>query len=116
EMAFVGQVGSGDNRRTKMFLYRGGRAQPLAAEGSGAPGRLSGRFDTFDPRDANAKLIVFRATLDQAGREGMFLASRRGLGLLVGTTDAAPRGALPALLGPPPRAARRPFLLRVWLA
>jgi hypothetical protein len=100
EMAFVGQVGSGDNRRTKMFLYRGGRAQPLAAEGSGAPGRLSGRFDTFDPPDANAKLIVFRATLDQAGREGMFLASRRGLGLLVGTTDAAPGGAFRSFVAP----------------
>jgi hypothetical protein len=99
-MAFVGQVGSGDSRRAKMFLYRGGNARALAAEGGGAPGRLGGRFETFEPPDANGKLIAFRATLDQAGREGVFLASPRSVGVLVGTGDAAPDGTFRACVSP----------------
>jgi hypothetical protein len=91
-LAFVAQVGSGDGSRTKLFLLRGGRARPLAVQDSGAPGRLGGRFDRIDPPDANGTLVVFRATLDQAGREGVYLASRRGRGLLVGTGDPAPGG------------------------
>jgi hypothetical protein len=99
-MAFIGQIGSGDSRRAKLFLYRGARARALAAEGSGAPGRLGGRFETFDPPDANGKLIAFRATLDQAGREGVFLASPRKLGVLVGTGDPAPGGTFRAFVSP----------------
>ncbi len=90
-IAFVAQVGGDVSTRAKMFLVRGGRAQPVAAQGGGAPGRLGGRFENFDPPDANAGLIAFRATLSQ-GREGVFLASRRALGLVVGTGDPAPGG------------------------
>ena len=95
-MAFVGQVGSGDSRRAKLFLYRGGSARALAAEGGGAPGRLGGRFESFEPPDSNGKLVAFRAALDQAGREGIFLASPRSSGVLVGTGDAAPGGTFRA--------------------
>ncbi len=100
QMAFVGQIESGADQRDKLYLYRNGKARALAAQGSGAPGRIGGRFDAIQPPDANAKLIVFRATLDQAGREGVFLASRRALGLLVGTGDAAPGGAFRAFVSP----------------
>ncbi len=89
-MAFVAQVGSGEGSRRKLFLTRGGRPRPVVAEGSGAPGRLGGRFERFDPPDANDGLIAFRARLDQAGREGLFLASDRAVGLLVGTGDPVP--------------------------
>ncbi len=91
-VAFMAQVGGEESSRTKLFLLAGGRPRALAAQGAGAPGRLGGRFERFDPPDANAKLVAFRATLDQAGREGVFLASRRGVGVLVGTGDAAPGG------------------------
>jgi hypothetical protein len=91
-LTFVAQVGTDDGSRQKLFLTRGGRPRPVAAEGSGAPGRLGGRFDTFDPPDANDSLVAFRAGLDQAGREGLFLADGRALGLLVGTGDPAPGG------------------------
>ncbi len=99
-MAFVAQVGGESGRRAKLFLLQGAKAKPLAAQGSGAPGRLGGRFESFDPPDANAKLVAFRATVDQAGREGVFLASRRAVGLLVGTNDAVPGGAFRAFLSP----------------
>jgi len=88
-MAFVAQVSDGG---TKVFLLENGRTRILAAEGRGAPGRVGGRFTSFDPPDANEKLIAFHATLDQ-GREGVFLASRQGPELLVGTGDPAPGGA-----------------------
>ena len=99
-MAFVAQVGGTSSQREKLFLLNGGRVQPLAAQGSGAPGRLGGRFDSFDPPEANAKLVAFRATMDQAGREGVFLASRRAVGLLVGTNDPAPGGTFRAFVSP----------------
>jgi hypothetical protein len=91
-MAFVAQVGSDENRKPKMFLDLGSRMRVLASQGSGAPGRLAGRFQAFDPPDANDSLVAFRATLDQASREGLYLASRRAIGLLVGSQDPAPGG------------------------
>ena len=91
-MAFVAQVGSDANRTAKMFLDLGSRMRVLAAQGSGAPGRLAGRFANFDPPDANDSLVAFRATLDQASREGLYLASPRAIGLLVGNQDPAPGG------------------------
>src|SRR5262249_8175273 len=68
-MAFVAQVGKDENRAPKMFLDLGSRMRVLAAQGSGAPGRLAGRFQAFDPPDANDSLVAFHATLDQASRE-----------------------------------------------
>lgn len=100
-MAFIAQVGSGQNTRAKLFLLQGGRTRTLAAQGSGAPGRIGGRFDRLDPPDANGSLVAFRATLEQAGREGVFLASRRASGVLVGTGDPAPGGgAFRAFISP----------------
>jgi hypothetical protein len=93
-LAFVAQVGSADSSRTKLFLRRRRRVVPLAAQGSDAPGRLGGRFDHLDPPDANGTLVAFRATLTQGGREGVYLASRRARGLLVGTGDPAPGGGV----------------------
>ncbi len=89
-MAFVAQVGTGDEPR--LILRRGSRMLLLARQGSGAPGRLGGRFDTFDPPTASDTLVGFRATLDQGGKEGLFLASPHAAGLLLGTGDAAPGG------------------------
>jgi hypothetical protein len=91
-MAFVAQAGSGESHKLKMFLDLGSRMRVLAAQGSGAPGRLAGRFSQFDPPDANDSLVAFRATLDTASREGLYLASRRAVGLLVGSQDPAPGG------------------------
>src|SRR5262249_57253713 len=91
-MAFVAEVGKDANRALKMFLDLGSRMRVLAAQGSGAPGRLAGRFQNFDPPDANDSLVAFHAMLDQASREGLYLASPRTIGLLVGSQDPAPGG------------------------
>jgi hypothetical protein len=113
-LAFVGQVTSGGTPRAKLFLSQGGQVRAVAVEGGGAPGRLGGRFDAFDPPDANDRTAVFRADLDQGGAEGVFLAQGRRLGLLVGTGDPVPGGgtfrsfASPALGG-----SRAVFLGRV---
>src|SRR5262249_26298683 len=88
-LAFVAQV---DVTEPRLFLRRGSRMLLLARQGGGTPGRLAGRFDSFDPPTASATLVGFRATLDQSGKEGLFLASPRALGLLPGTGDAAPAG------------------------
>jgi hypothetical protein len=77
-----------------VFLDLGSRMRVLAAQGAPTSGRLVGHFAQFDPPDANDKLVAFRATLDQASREGVFLASPRATGLLVGSTDPAPGGAV----------------------
>ena len=84
-MAFVAQAGPDANKKLKMFLDLGSRMRVLAAQGGGAPGRLTGRFAQFDPPDANDSLVAFRATLDQASHEGLYLASPRAVGLLVGS-------------------------------
>src|SRR5262245_7580321 len=89
-LAFVAQVGTGDEPR--LILRRGSRLLLLARQGSGAPGRFGGHFDTFDPPTASDSLVGLRATLDQGGKEGIFLASPKTLGMLVGTGDAAPGG------------------------
>jgi hypothetical protein len=88
DVAFVGQAGT----ELRMLLRRGSGMRLLARQGSGAPGRLSGRFASFDAPTANDTLVGFRATLEQTGREGIFLASPRALGLLVGSGDPAPSG------------------------
>jgi hypothetical protein len=104
-LAFVGQVVDDGGSRDKLFLSRGKRVRPVAAQGGGAPGRLGGRFEAFDPPDANERLVVFRASLQQGGNEGLFLAKGRRLGLLIGSGDPAPGGgafrsfASPALGG-----------------
>jgi len=89
-LAFVGQVTSGDGQRDKLFVGSGGGLRPVASQGGGAPGRLGGRFDAFDSPDANDRLVLFRATLDQGRNEGVFVAKGRRVGLLIGTGDAAP--------------------------
>src|SRR5262249_28994459 len=89
-LAFVAQVGTGDEPR--LILRRGSGLLLLARQGSGAPGRLGGHFDTFDPPTAGDTLVGFRAMLDQGGKEGLFLASPKALGMLVGTGDAARGG------------------------
>jgi hypothetical protein len=93
-MAFVAQVGKDENRAPKMFLDLGSRMRVLAAQGSGAPGRLAGRFQDFDPPDANDSFVAFHATLDQTSREGLYLASARAIGLLLGSQDPAPGGGV----------------------
>jgi hypothetical protein len=91
-MAFVAQAGPDANKKLKMFLDLGSRMRVLAAQGGGAPGRLTGRFAQFDPPDANNSLVAFRATLDEASHEGLDLAAPRAVGLLVGNQDPAPGG------------------------
>jgi hypothetical protein len=89
-MAFVTQAG--DNNEPRLCLRRGSGTLLLAKQGGGAPGRLPGRFATFDPPTASDTLVGFRATLDQGNKEGLYLASPSAAGLLVGTGDAAPAG------------------------
>jgi hypothetical protein len=89
-MAFVTQAG--DNNEPRLCLRRGSGTLLLAKQGGGAPGRLPGRFATFDPPTASDALVGFRATLDQGNKEGLYLASPSAAGLLVGTGDAAPAG------------------------
>ena len=89
-MAFVTQAG--DTNQPRLCLRRGSRTLLLAKQGGGAPGRLPGRFDTFDPPTASDTLVGFRSMLDQGGKEGLYLASPSAAGLLVGTGDPAPAG------------------------
>src|SRR5262249_598439 len=92
-MAFVAQAGTEKGGSTpKLFLDMGSRVRVLAAQGSGAPGRIAGRFRDFDPPDANDSFVAFHATVDPSSREGLYLASPHALGLLVGGQDPAPGG------------------------
>src|SRR4029453_9218923 len=93
-MAFVAQISGTGDPMPKLFVRPGSRGRATAGRGRGVPGRPGGRLENFDPPDANESFVAFRATTDRAGNEGVFLASAKTFGLLVGTSDPAPDGQL----------------------
>jgi hypothetical protein len=92
-IAFVAHVDGDAGQINALFARVRGGLKRIAASGDGVPGRMSGRFDEFDPPDADGALIACRATLTDGGKEGIFLQSvKKGFGLLVGTGDPARPG------------------------
>ncbi len=93
-IAFVAEVDGKSGVRAPALFARVARGlKRVAAAGEPAPGRMPGHFDDFDPPDASRTLVACRATLAEAGREGIFVQGKRGFGLLVGTGDPATPGA-----------------------
>lgn len=93
-IAFVAQVdGESGTRAPALFARIGRGLKRVATSGQAAPGRMVGHFDDFDPPDASRGLVACRATLVEAGREGIFLQGKKAFGLLIGTGDPATPGA-----------------------
>lgn len=89
-VAFVAEVGG--TREQNLVLRAGTVRRTLASAGADTLTRLGGVFRTFDTPAAASGGVVFRATLDQGSREGLFFSPGRRMLALVGSGDAAPGG------------------------
>ena len=90
QLAFVAAV---DRGGTALVLEEGSRARVLAAVGRKTGTRLGGRFANVGVPTVGAAGVAFRARLDRADAEGIFLASGRRLIALVGSGDPGDGGA-----------------------
>lgn len=95
-VAFVAQVETQGERAQALLLLRGRRGSRLASQGDAVSGRLSGHVSVLDAPDATDRMVVWRATLAEQAREGVFARPIRGgsTALLAGTGDAAPGGGV----------------------
>ena len=89
--AFVARL-TGAPSDLGIFLRNGGRTRVLARAGDTTGTRLPGKFESFDSPVAGAPGVAFRATVDQHGRQGLFLTAGAARGLLLAGGDAAPDG------------------------
>jgi hypothetical protein len=99
-IAFVAEAGT--NRQPNLFLRSGGRWRTLATVGRDPGTRLAGTLRTLDAPAPAAGGVVFRATLDQTGREGLFFTRTGLLAAIVGSGDAARGGGRVRSFGPRP--------------
>jgi hypothetical protein len=99
DVAFVAEV-SGPSG-TALYRRRGRKTRAIALSGRETATRLGGRFADFDPPAASPDGIVFRATLDQGGRDAIFLARGRSLEALVASGEVAPGGGRFRSVGTP---------------
>ncbi len=104
-VAFVATYAGGSGGAA-VFLRTGNQTRVVAAVGRETRTRLGGRFTSFDSPAAGADGVAFRATLDQEGLEGVFLAGGRRLIALVGSGDPRTDGARWRSFGPPTFAGR----------
>jgi hypothetical protein len=100
-IAFVAQIDRDDQRVPALFQKRGGAMRRIAMRGDRAPGRLVDRFNDFDPPDASSTATFCRATLQETGREGIWMLRRNAFGLLVGSGDPLADGTTLRSFGRP---------------
>lgn len=98
--AFVARL-TGATSDLGVFLKQGGRTRVLARAGETTGTRLPGKFQSFDSPVAGAPGVVFRATVDQRSRQGLFLVNGTTRGLLLAGGDAAPDGGRFAVFDAP---------------
>ncbi len=99
-VAFVAKM-RGGRADTAVFVAGTRPARAVAVAGKGTGTRLVGEFRSFDPPTARKKNVAFRASLSQAGVEGIFLVSGRTMVALAGSGDTAPDEGRLRSFGPP---------------
>jgi hypothetical protein len=93
EAAFVGEVRGGTSSFALVLKgVRGGKT--LAASGKDTRTRVKGRYKAIDPPTGGNGDVLFRATLAQAGMEGLFLTRGRTTVAVVASGDDGPHGGV----------------------
>jgi hypothetical protein len=91
--ALLAEIGR-DQRRTAVVASGGGGAGVVAIAGQATRTRIEGKFAELGPPAVGRRGAVFRATLDTAAIEGVFIGKGGRLGLVAGTGDPASDGAV----------------------
>jgi hypothetical protein len=90
-VAFLAEVG--DDRRAAVVAKSGRRLALVARVGASSRSRLAGTYAELGPPAVSRRGAVFRATLDTAAQEGIFVGAKGRLGLVAGSGDATTTAA-----------------------
>lgn len=93
-LGFVAQVDSGSGASAVLILQRGRRGRRLMTAQEVLRGRLPGTVQSLDPPQGQDRVVVWRATLVEQTREGIFahLLGEGRTTVVVGSGDPAPGG------------------------
>jgi hypothetical protein len=90
-IAFLAEIG--DDRQAAVVARRRGGLALVARVGGATRARLEGAFAELGPPAVAKRGTVFRAALDTAAQEGVFIGGKGRVGVVAGSGDATTTGA-----------------------